>query len=345
MVQFFDDYDEKYPDLVIDIVEFFSFKNRAYINECKKSERLGPIFYFIERYKNTDPSKEHYPVQPSIVERICSKLCTLGLMERLRSNFKMAEFDDFLHSLDITTWSDEISRKRTSQILNSLVYGFEYIYKTYKTKVKPILFEAADGSITVGSGFEIFGGIATAKHCLEGSKSIAIQGYSADILSKAKILTHPNKNIDIAFIDIGDKEQISPYVAEAKILDDVLVMGYPRVPMFTDFLTAERATISSQATGRITPTVGNIAAQGDTIQRTSLFLITARIKGGNSGGPVINSRGEVVAIACADTDLSEGDYDKLGYGVATPAKYLLEIMNNPVIDELTGIVIFKNFDT
>ena len=49
MVQFFDDYDEKYPDLVMDIVEFFSLKNRAYIEECKKSKRLGPIFYFIEK--------------------------------------------------------------------------------------------------------------------------------------------------------------------------------------------------------------------------------------------------------------------------------------------------------
>ena len=344
MVQFFDDYDVKYPDLVMDIVEFFSAKNRGKINEYKKSKKLGPIFCFIEKYKDTTDPNGPYPVQPSIVERICSKLCSLGIMERLRSNSNLAQLDDFIHFLDINC-NDEITRERNSQMLNSLVYGFEYIYKTYKAKVKPILFEASNGDITVGSGFEIFGGIATAKHCLEGSKSIAIQGYSADVLSKAKILTHTNKNIDIAFIDISDKEQISPYVAEAKILDDVLVMGYPKIPMFTDFLTAERATISSQAIGRITPTVGNIAAQGDTIQHTSLFLVTARIKGGNSGGPVINSRGEVVAIACADTDLSEGDYDKLGYGVATPAKYLLEIMTKPIVDELTGIVIFKDFNT
>ena len=41
-------------------------------------------------------------------------------------------------------------------------------------------------------------------------------------------------------------------------MQNVLSMGYPKIPAFTDFLTVERATISSIAE-RLTSTTGSIA--------------------------------------------------------------------------------------
>ncbi|MBR2674794.1 MAG: hypothetical protein IKE52_04995 [Mogibacterium sp.] len=53
-------------------------------------------------------------------------------------------------------------------------------------------------------------------------------------------------------------------------------MGYPRIPAFTDFLTAEKASISSKAESRITPTKGSIEAYGhEYLASLEAMLITA----------------------------------------------------------------------
>ena len=58
------------------------------------------------------------------------------------------------------------------------------------------------------------------------------------------------------------------------------------------------------------------------------MLITAKIRGGNSGGPVISEDGSIIGVACQTPyyDDNIGDYDDLGYGIAVPIKYLLEIL-------------------
>ena len=113
-------------------------------------------------------------------------------------------------------------------------------------------------------------------------------------------------------------------------MQDVLALGYPKIPVFTDFLTAEKATISSKAEVRLTPTKGTITAFGNNyMAKTELMLITAKIRGGNSGGPVINEEGAVVGISCQIPNYEGdiGEYDDLGYGIVTPIKYLIEILS------------------
>jgi hypothetical protein len=207
---------------------------------------------------------------------------------------------------------------------NSIVYGFEYIYRHYRDKVLPIVAEK-NGDKSMGTVFRSLNGLVTARHCIEGHDSYMIKGYTAQQLQSAPILVSENPAIDIAYIHTGEPSEV--YCDAPKVLDEVLVMGYPRVALFLNFLTAEKATISTMVNARMTPSRGSIAATAKTIWtgEQDLLLITAKIKGGNSGGPIINNRGCVVGVAFADPS-AEGLYDEIGYGVGMPIQVLKDII-------------------
>ena len=229
---------------------------------------------------------------------------------------------------DKQEWEQNYSKYR--HYYNSLVYGFEYIYCFYKELVIPLVWEKENGDYSAGTGFKFYGGIVTARHCIEDPKHLSIKGFSAAELRKSQILVSDNPNLDIAFINVDRPDDLEVFIEDGTILQDILVMGYPKIPAFTDFLTAEKGTISSKAESRLTPTKGTVAAFGDNyLSGAELMLITARIRGGNSGGPVINENGSIIGIACQTPYYDEkiGDYDDLGYGIAVPIKYLLEIFH------------------
>ena len=185
----------------------------------------------------------------------------------------------------------------------------------------------------MGTRFKFRNGRLTAKHCLQVDE-ISIPGYTAVQLSQCRVLISEDEKIDMAFIETGEKSVLIS--DKAQVLDDVLVMGYPRIPQFFDFCAAERATISSIAT---MGAVASLADQYITPSVGQLMLVTARIRRGNSGGPIINSDGAVVGVAFAESD-SEGDYDEMGYGVAYPISVFYQmlqdskLMNVKFVDEV-----------
>lgn len=209
---------------------------------------------------------------------------------------------------------------------NCVVYGYKYIYDLRKQSVLPIVHESK-GRQQLGTCFKALGGIVTAKHCIENAEKICILGVDIEKLKQAKIFAPGG--LDLAFINIQD-ESDNFLLSEGEVLDDVLVMGYPKIGGFDNFVTGEQATISSKAELRLTPTKGSVAAvEGSYVDKCELMLITARIHGGNSGGPVVNNRGQVIGITLQQPN-SDGDYyENLGYGVALPAKYLSSIKQNP----------------
>jgi hypothetical protein len=78
---------------------------------------------------------------------------------------------------------DEVRTDLTHQsLLNKrlsyIIFGFKYIYEDYKKYVLPIEFISSSDVISLGTCFLYKGGIATARHCVEGAKEIAIQGIS-----------------------------------------------------------------------------------------------------------------------------------------------------------------------
>jgi len=65
------------------------------------------------------------------------------------------------------------------------------------------------------------------------------------------------------------------------------------------------------------------------IDQIDYFLINAKVKGGNSGSPVINKLGNVLGMVVQIPIDSEDSskLDSLGYGIVTPRAEILKLIN------------------
>ena len=318
-MRFFDTYNPDYPDLVLDVVTYFHISNEGPGKEIGQKN----VMDFCDRIK-----RKNKTVNPQIVARICEILCQKDWFTKLRGGTPFGLENNYLLNLrdDNVIFED---RARWTVVFNSIVYGFEYVFHAYKDVVIPLISITKEGDYSIGTGFKYAGGIITAKHCIVDSAHLAIKGYTGMELSKCKILVSTkNPDLDVAFICMEPNAVPDLFFDEGKILQRVLVMGYPKIPAFTDFLTAEEATISAKAETRLTPTQGAIAAvEKNILARVDLMLITAKIRGGNSGGPVINEQGCVVGVASQVPVYGSevGQYDDLGYGIAVPIHHVTDI--------------------
>jgi serine protease Do len=58
------------------------------------------------------------------------------------------------------------------------------------------------------------------------------------------------------------------------------------------------------------------------------LLISARVKGGSSGGPVLNKKGEVVGLIANAPSTDSSEIDALGFGIAVPSPAILQFLSD-----------------
>lgn len=178
----------------------------------------------------------------------------------------------------------------------------------------------------VGTGFLMHDGmLVTAAHCVEKGANIRIEGWDpakAPLLRIAVFGEYVSKpfvaergKVDVAILEFAtDTFANVPkfQLWQESVLDDILVMGYPQLSGFQSGLIASKGEV--------------ISKELSTARNQPLIIFSASVKGGNSGGPLINRYGKVVGLV---TNLGAGDRDvrKLGYGLATPAQSIRDLRN------------------
>jgi serine protease Do len=204
-----------------------------------------------------------------------------------------------------------------------IVEGFGAIASHFTKSVRPIVIQDRSGKIDIGTSF-LFNKshLLTAKHVVEHAETVKLlrpDGSPADIHS---IMLSNEPNVDIAVITIedGSFEELPPFNITEKhtILEEVMTIGYPPIPGFDAIPIYERGSINNN----FKFSRGEIVGNGESyLDGQNYFLMNAKVKGGNSGGPVINSEGFVIGmIGRIPADSADKHkLDSLGYGIVTPS--------------------------
>ena len=177
-------------------------------------------------------------------------------------------------------------------VVRSLVARYNKTFWAKPIKLTPTAEEQRDRSIWVvdhpeqmGTAFFLKGvGLVTAAHCVEGVEEVNVLHPSKHTtLFKAKVL-HFDKHQDLALLDhtaIPDTEhyELDPATKPPVKSDPVTALGYPKWG-YGEELNVRRGEVSV-----LTAQFG-----------VQLVEITAQITQGMSGGPILNSDGEVIGI-------------------------------------------------
>ena len=135
---------------------------------------------------------------------------------------------------------------------------------------------------TSGTGFFVTdkGHIVTNHHVAGACSSIEV-GYSGGLLQTATLLASDRRN-DLALLTTGLKPKFVPALKHrVRVGDDVYVYGFP--------LSGLLGKTGNFTAGYVTSAAG----LGDD---TSQLQISAPIQPGNSGGPLVNTYGDVVGV-------------------------------------------------
>lgn len=206
-----------------------------------------------------------------------------------------------------------------------VVFGFQKVREHFKRSVIPLVVTQGD-KVDVGSGFLMSKArLITAAHCLPEGAHISIPGWNP-AAAPLKSINAPGEydparpfilqrgKIDLAVLQFESNPfPNSPEFGlwRGETLEEILSMGYPPMRGFEAIPVAN--------TGQI------ISEEHSTARNQPFIIFSARVKGGNSGEPILNRLGKVVGMVTNILTDEEEKIDSLGYGLATPAQTLADL--------------------
>jgi S1-C subfamily serine protease len=152
------------------------------------------------------------------------------------------------------------------------------VYQLSSKATVEITAEVSSTYINIGSGFFIDNGIVvTNYHVIAGAYDIKISTYDDKVYQVQQVLGY-DKNIDIAILQVdSENEYLMKNQQGVTVGEDIYVLGSPL-----------------GLTGTFTN--GMVASASRRIDDIDYIQVTAPMSPGNSGGPLINTYGEVMGI-------------------------------------------------
>ena len=160
------------------------------------------------------------------------------------------------------------------------------------------------------------GVILTGSHVIEDAKNIEVTTSDGTVY-KAEILSKMGKNKDLALLKITPKQQLHTVEfgnsEEVKVGQKVLAIGNP---------FGFSGTLTSGIVSRIDYTKGRIQTD-------------AAINPGSSGGPLLNTQGEVIGISQSIFN-PDNNISNIGIGFAIPINDAKKFISSANLNELTN---------
>ena len=169
-----------------------------------------------------------------------------------------------------------------------------------------------------GSGFALNNGyIVTNYHVIEDANKIIVKGIKGSFTTAydAEVVATDKYN-DLALLKIKDSRftgfGIIPYkvkTSTSEVGEEIFVLGYPLTSTMGDEIKLTTGVISSKT-----------GFQGD----VSLYQISAPVQPGNSGGPLFDSKGNLIGVVSSKHTGAEN------VGYAIKASYLNTLVESAV---------------
>ena len=198
--------------------------------------------------------------------------------------------------------ADLKSCNESKKIAESVVNTNSVVFVCKKVKAKVIIDEGTnkkkivkvlDDKIFTGSGTAFFisdkGHMITNHHVVNYCNITKVNYFGKT--GTAKILAYDKVN-DLALLetDIIPKDKFDISNRDPKLLDDIYVAGYP---------------FGKAVSSSVKVTKGVVSALAGSQDNYALVQIDAAIQPGNSGGPIVNTSGNVVGVAVAKLDFKD----------------------------------------
>lgn len=169
------------------------------------------------------------------------------------------------------------------------VYAMEFDAEEYYRSIFVIY-----SGRNIGSGFAIGSNtVVTNAHVLENLSDISVYSYEGDVYSAMVYLIDDNFDIAILSVENADFDALPVGdSATVKAGEDIYAIGAPKSLSYT-------------------LTKGIISSKSRTIGRYDYIQIDAAINSGNSGGPLLNAKGEVIGV----NSMKMADAEGIGWAI------------------------------